>query len=184
MTTMTTTPTAPTTASTMARPYWNPYLAGAGLGLTLLLSYVVLGTGLGASGAIARLAAASAHTLAPAAVEQNATTGPWFEGGAPLRYYLVAMLVGTLLGGLLSAVNAGRAALMVERGPRASVRARLATALLGGVLVGFGARLSLGCTSGLALSGGALLQLGSFVFVGATFAVAFAAAPLVRRIWR
>lgn len=170
--------------TTTERPYWNPYVAGAGLGLTLVLSYLVLGTGIGASGAIARIAAASAHVVAPAAVENNATTGPWFADGAPLRYYLVAMLVGTLLGGLLSAVAANRARLMVERGPRAGVGARLATALVGGALVGFGARLSLGCTSGLALSGGAMLQLGSFVFVGATFAAAFLAAPLVRRIWR
>ncbi len=170
--------------TTTARPYWNPYVAGTGLGLTLVLSYLVLGTGIGASGAIARLAAASAHVVAPAALEDNATTGPWFATGAPLRHYLVSMLIGTLVGGLLSAVAAGRATLMVERGPRASVGARLATAIVGGTLVGFGARLSLGCTSGLALSGGALLQLGSFVFVGATFAAAFLAAPLVRRIWR
>lgn len=166
------------------RPFWNPYLAGAGLGLTLALSYVVLGTGLGASGALARIAAVSAHAVAPAAVERNTTMGPWFEGGAPLHYYLVAMFVGTLVGGALSAFAAGRTACAIERGPRASRSARLLTAVVGGVFVGFGSRLSLGCTSGLALSGGALLQLGSFVFVGATFAVGFAAAPLVRRIWR
>lgn len=166
------------------RPFWNPYLAGAGLGLTLLLAYVVLGTGLGASGAIARIAAASAHTVAPGAVEDNDYLAPWFEGAGPLQHYLVAMFVGTLLGGFLSAQAAGRAGLAVERGPRSSVALRLATAIAGGVLAGFGARLSLGCTSGLALSGGALLQAGSFVFVGAVFAAAFAAAPLVRRVWR
>jgi uncharacterized membrane protein YedE/YeeE len=166
------------------KPYWNPYLAGIGLGLTLVLGYVVLGTGLGASGAIARIAAASAHAAAPAAVEGNEYLAPWFAGGSPLRHYLVAMLLGVLAGGFLSATAAGRVAAVVERGPRASAGARLATAILGGVLVGFGSRLSLGCTSGLALSGGALLQAGSFVFVGATFAAAFAAAPLVRRIWR
>lgn len=166
------------------RPYWNPYLAGAGLGLTLLLSYVVLGTGLGASGAIARIAAVSAHAASPEAVETNPVMGPWFEGGNPLRHYLVAMLVGSLFGGFLSALGAGRAAIVVERGPRASVTRRIVAAVVGGAFVGVGARLSLGCTSGLALSGGALLQLGSFVFVGATFAAAFAVAPFVRRLWR
>lgn len=166
------------------RPFWNPYLAGAGLGLTLLLSYVVLGTGLGASGAIARLAAASTHTFANEAVENNAVTGAFYDDGSPLRSYLVAMFVGTLAGGLLSAVSAGRAAISVERGPRASVSARLGAAVVGGVLAGFGARLSLGCTSGLALSGGAMLQVGSFVFTGATFAAAFAAAPFLKRLWR
>ena len=31
------------------RPYWNPYLAGVLLGLTLLATFVVAGQGLGAS---------------------------------------------------------------------------------------------------------------------------------------
>lgn len=166
------------------RPYWNPYLAGTGLGLTLVLSYVVLGTGLGASGAIARASAAAAHVAAPASVEANAELGGYFESGSPLRHYLVAMLVGTFLGGLLSAASARRTRLGLERGRRAGAGARVVAAVLGGVLAGFGARLSLGCTSGLALSGGAMLQTGSFVFVGACFAAAFAAAPLVRRLWR
>lgn len=169
---------------TAAKPFWNPYVAGAGLGLTLLLSYVVLGTGLGASGAVARVAAVAAHAAAPSAVEANPTMGPWFEGDGPLRHYLVAMLVGSIVGGLLSALAAGRAGIVLERGPRASIAQRIVAALFGGALVGVGARLSLGCTSGLALSGGALLQVGSFVFVGATFAAAFAVAPLVRRLWR
>ena len=34
-------------------PYWSPYLAGFGLGLTLLLAFWVLGTGLGASAGLA-----------------------------------------------------------------------------------------------------------------------------------
>lgn len=166
------------------RPYWNPYLAGAGLGLTLVLSYVVLGTGLGASGAIARASAVVAHAALPAATEANAELGAYYENGSPLRHYLVAMLVGTFVGGLLSAASARRTQLAVERGPRAGRVARLVAAVLGGVLAGFGARLSLGCTSGLALSGGAMLQAGSFVFVGTCFAAAFAAAPFVRRLWR
>lgn len=166
------------------RPYWNPYLAGAGLGLTLVLSYLVLGTGLGASGAIARASASAAHAVAPDAVSASAELGAYYEDGSPLRHYLVAMLVGTFVGGLLSAASARRARLQIERGPRARVGARTAAAIVGGVLAGFGARLSLGCTSGLALSGGAMLQAGSFVFVGACFAAAFAAAPFLRRLWR
>ena len=31
------------------RPYWSPYLAGIGLGFTLIASYFLLGGGLGAS---------------------------------------------------------------------------------------------------------------------------------------
>jgi uncharacterized membrane protein YedE/YeeE len=166
------------------RPYWNPYLAGAGLGLTLLLSFVVLGTGLGASGGIARLGAAAAHGAAPAAVESNGYLGPWFASGSPLRHYLVWMGLGVLLGGGVSAFFARRSALAVERGPRAGVGLRLAAALLGGAVVGFASRLAGGCTSGQALTGGALLLSGSWAFMFAVFAGGFAAAPLVRRLWK
>ncbi|MBX3463591.1 MAG: YeeE/YedE family protein [Planctomycetes bacterium] len=168
----------------MAKPYWNPYAAGIGLGLTLLLAYVVLGTGLGASGAITRLSVAAAHAVAPAAVERDAILGPYVAAGSPLVHYLVTMFAGTLVGGFLSAFAAGRTRLTIERGPTAGPGLRLALALAGGALAGLGARFALGCTSGQALSGGAMLQTGSFVFTGACFAAAFAVAPLVRKEWR
>ncbi len=169
----------------MQRPYWNPYLAGVGLGLTLVLSYLVLGTGLGASGAITRAATTAAHAAAPAAVEANAVLGGYYaDGGNPLANYLVWMFVGVLAGGFLSAASARRVAVQFERGPRLSAGARIALTLLGGALAGLGARFAGGCTSGLALSGGALLQAGSMVFVATTFGAAFALAPLLRRAWR
>ncbi|MCA9319511.1 MAG: YeeE/YedE family protein [Planctomycetes bacterium] len=166
-----------------SEPVWNPYLAGVGLGLTLLLSFVVLGTGLGASGAIARGSAALAHVVAPTAVEQNGDTGPWFQDGAPLAYYLVTMAVGVLLGGLLSAWAARRLQPQVERGPRASASLRLGLALGGGALVGFSARLAAGCTSGQALTGGALLLTGSWAFMLSLFVGGYAAAWFVRKEW-
>lgn len=168
----------------MTRPFWNPYAAGIGLGLTLLFSYVVLGTGLGASGGITRIAVSAAHAVAPSAVEGSDYLNGYFANGSPLAYYLVTMLVGTLAGGFLSAYNAGRVKLGIERGPTASSGLRLTLALIGGGLAGLGARFASGCTSGQALSGGAMLQTGSFVFTGACFAAAFALAPLVKKEWR
>ncbi|MFO1077076.1 MAG: YeeE/YedE thiosulfate transporter family protein [Planctomycetota bacterium] len=168
----------------MQKPYWNPYLAGIGLGLVLLLSYLVLGTGLGASGALTRIAATTAHAVAPSAVEHNTYLAGYFEGGGPLANYVVPMLVGVLIGGFLSAVAARRTGVVVERGPTSSVTRRVAWALVGGALIGVGARLAGGCTSGLALSGGAMLQIGAFVFIGATFAAGFAFAPLVKKEWQ
>lgn len=173
-------------AGSARRPerYWNPYLAGVGLGLTLLLSFLTLGVGLGASGTVARVAASGAHALAPRAVEDNAYFGSWFQGGSPLASYLVLMSIGVLIGGWLSAWPARRVGFVVERGPRSSVRLRLALALLGGLLAGFASRMAGGCTSGQALTGGALLLGGSWAFMMAVFAGAFAAAPFVRREWR
>lgn len=171
------------TVSPAAERVWNPYVAGIGLGLTLLLSFLVLGVGLGASGAIARTSAALAHQVAPTAMEQNGDTGPWFANGSPLVYYLVTMAVGVLLGGALSSWSAHRASAKIERGPRASRWLRLSLAVLGGLLVGFASRLAAGCTSGQALTGGALMLTGSWAFLLSLFAGGYAAAWFVRKEW-
>ncbi len=176
-------PLAPPAAAKGPRPFANPYLAGVALGATLLVSFVTLGAGLGASGSISRVAASAAHAVAPAPVEGNGYLGPWFSEGSPLAHYLVFMSLGVLGGGFVSALLARRVRPQVERGPRASVRRRLVLALIGGLLVGFGSRMAGGCTSGQALTGGALLLEGSWVFLLTAFAGGFAAAALVRKEW-
>ena len=44
--------------------FWNPYLAGIALGIVLLLSFLVAGKGLGASGAAYHLGVAGLETVA------------------------------------------------------------------------------------------------------------------------
>jgi len=160
----------------------NPYLAGVFLGLVLLGALLVLGAGLGASGGIARLAASVEATLAP----QHTLESPYFGRWGPsfMNYYLVYMLLGILVGGLLSAIAAGRIHLMVERGAAFPAKLRLIFALGGGILVGFASRLAQGCTSGQALTGGALLLNGSLVFMVSLFASGYAAAWFFRGQWR
>jgi uncharacterized membrane protein YedE/YeeE len=162
-------------------PYGNPYLVGVLLGLVLLASYAILGAGLGASGGIARVGAVLSMSVAPSHTLSSEYFGKW--GANPLHYYLVFMFVGTLVGGLFSALLANRARIQVERGATTSVGRRLGYALAGGVLVGFASRLAQGCTSGQALSGGALLLSGSFVFLVCLFASGYAAAWFVRKQW-
>jgi len=48
-----------------ARPYGGPYVAGIGVGLTLLASFLVLGRGLGTSGAFTSVVAAGVYAVAP-----------------------------------------------------------------------------------------------------------------------
>lgn len=164
--------------------YWNPYLAGVALGLVLLGSYVVFGRGLGASGAMTRFAAWGLHAIAPSWVEHNGHVGSYFgPHTAWWDDWLIFELVGVGLGGLFSGLTAGRVRFGIDRGPRISDRARLAFALIGGVIVGFASRLSLGCTSGQALSGGATLALGSWVFTATVFAGAYLTAVVARRLW-
>lgn len=160
----------------------NPYLAGMFLGLTLLASYLILGAGLGASSAFARLGALLEHAVFPARVEASAYFGPWFP--SPLSYYVVFMVAGVFAGGLVSALSGGRVRFLVERGPTASRTRRLLLALAGGLLAGFASRLAMGCTSGQGLSGGALLLTGSFVFLACLFASGYLTAWAFRRQWR
>jgi len=161
--------------------YMNSYLAGIGLGLTLLLSFLILGAGLGASSGLARIAACTGLCIAKAHTLSSEYFGKW--GQNPLQYYLVFMLVGTFIGGLCSALLANRMKLQVERGKQSSIRLRSAFALIGGILVGFASRLASGCTSGQAMSGTALLLTGSFVFLICIFVGGYATAWLFRRQW-
>ncbi|MFN2601187.1 MAG: YeeE/YedE thiosulfate transporter family protein [Gemmatimonadaceae bacterium] len=167
-----------------SRPYSNPYLTGVLLGLVLLAAYVIMGRGLGASGAFASGAAAVATTVAP----EHARASGYFAGylgvdGSPRLDWLVIELLGVSIGGLLSALLAGRVRVAIERGPRISAHSRLVLAFAGGGIMGTGAVLARGCTSGQALTGGALLSVGSWLFIVGAFAAAYVIAPLLRRAW-
>jgi uncharacterized membrane protein YedE/YeeE len=165
-------------------PYANPYAAGVALGLVLLAAFVVMGRGLGASGAFASTAAGAVDAVSPERAQRSALLARYLaEGTPPWLDWLVVELVGVTLGGFASAALAGRLRVTVERGPRLSAPGRLLLAAAGGAVMGVGAVLARGCTSGQALTGGALLSAGSWLFMGAAFAAAFAAAPLLRRVW-
>jgi uncharacterized membrane protein YedE/YeeE len=167
-----------------AKPYWNPYLAGVLLGLTLLATFVVAGQGLGASALPKRVLALTGHALAPEWTATNPELGPYVADGTnPLRNWLVVEVVGVFLGGFIGAVSAGRFRATVEKGPRIGVRGRLAYAFVGGVIMGFAAALARGCTSGQALSGGATLATGSWLFMLMVFAGGYSVAYFVRRQW-
>ncbi|MBI1809147.1 MAG: YeeE/YedE family protein [Gemmatimonadetes bacterium] len=166
------------------RPYSNPYLAGVSLGLVLLAAYVVMGRGLGASGAFASSAAGLTAAISPPRADSSAYLAGYLQAdGGPWRNWLLWEIAGVLVGGFLSAWLAGRLRVETERGPRISDGTRLAAALAGGVLMGVGAVFARGCTSGQALTGGALLSVGSWGFMLMAFAGAYLVAPLVRRAW-
>lgn len=169
-----------------AAPYLNPYLAGVGLGLVLLAAFVIMGRGLGASGAFSTFISWAVASVAPAHAKGNEFYQGYLQGGGshPLKDWLIFELLGVLVGGFLSGVLAGRVRTMVEKGPRISTRSRLLLAFTGGTLMGFGAKLARGCTSGQALSGGALLSVGSWAFMLMVFAGGYGAAWFVRRQWQ
>jgi len=165
-------------------PFLSPFTGGIYLGLTLLAAYFILGTGLGASGTIARITAWLGGIFAPGTMASMPELAKYSANGAnPLMYYMVFMSLGGLIGGFFAGLRTGRIKLMVSRGEHTTVVRRLVLALIGGIIVGFAARMSNGCTSGQALSGGAQLSLGSWIFMMAVFAGGFGFARFVRKEW-
>lgn len=166
------------------RPYWNPYLAGTLLGLTLLGTFLIAGQGLGGSAISKRSVALVGQQVAPEWTAANTITGPYVaDGRNPMKNWIVIEVLGVFLGGFIGAVSAGRFKATVEKGPRIDTRTRLRAAFAGGVIMGFAAALARGCTSGQALSGGATLAVGSWVYMMMVFAGGYATAYFARRLW-
>jgi hypothetical protein len=166
------------------RPYLDPYLAGALLGIVLFASFYVTGGGLGASAALSRVQTGVLDVLSPAHVDRVAyfaelagsERNPWAHSS-------VYMLAGTLLGGFASGLWNRRVRLETRGGPRVPTAARWALAFAGGAVMAYGARFARGCTSGQALSGGAVLSVGSWAFMFSIFAGGYAVAWFLRRLW-
>lgn len=167
-------------------PYANPYVAGVGLGLVLLAAFVLVGRGLGASGAFSSTMSWLTSLVAPGYAEANEYMSSYLGDGSshPLKAWLVFEVIGVAAGAMLSGMLAGRVRLSVEKGPRASTALRLLCAFLGGGLMAFGAHLARGCTSGQALTGGALLNVGSWAFMIMVFVGGYAVAYFFRWQWR
>jgi len=163
------------------RPFWNPYLAGGVLGGVLFLAFLLTGHGLGASGGLGRLLAAAMDVVVPEYVRNHIYLGRYATD--PLVHWIVPLIGGVVLGGVVSGSTAGRFRLETFHGPRISSRTRWIFAFLGGAVSGYGARLARGCTSGQALTGGATLAVGSWAFMLAVFAAGYLAAWFVRRLW-
>lgn len=161
-----------------SKPYWPAWLAGLALGVVLLLTFVLTGHGLGATGFTTRLTAWIGAQLAPSWTDSNDYLGPLLDGGPVLRSWITWQVLGVFIGALASAWFAGRIAWRIEGAASAGRTGRLLKALAGGVLAGFGARIAAGCTSGVGLSGAAVLSVAGFVFLGAFFAAGLVAARL------
>lgn len=167
------------------RPLWPPLAAGFVLGLVLILTFVLAGNGVGASGTFARIAAWFGMQVAPAATESNRYLGGMVAHGAnPFASWIVVEVIGLAIGALLAAVSAGRFKIKVDTGAgKIGTVPRLLLALFGGALAGFGSRLAAGCTSGVGLSGTAMLSIGGFVFLVVFFLVGLGLSTLLRRVW-
>ena len=140
-------------------PYWNPYLAGVLLGLTLLASAADARGW--ASGGLARIGAEVESWIAPGIRRQRLFLGP----GARIHCRTTRLhAAGRVSGGLVSAIFARRIEPQVERGKAATAGEGWALAAGGILPVMRPAWPAVHFRT--ALSGGAMLLTGSLIFMG------------------
>ena len=167
-----------------AYPYWNPYIAGVGIGLLIILSFVVTGRGLGAVGAFNGIIASVTHAIAPDYALSKGAFSAYLSGVEhPLKDWVVIEIAGVCLGGLLSGIVSGRFKFEVIKGPGISNVSRLIFAFSGGLLMAFAAKFTRGCTSGLALSGGSVLSPGAWLFMISVFIGGYSVAWIMKKAW-
>lgn len=162
---------------------WTPYLIGIGIGVLSWAVFFIVNTPLGVTTSLAQLAAgAAAPVVGWDAVARNS----YWAKQLPKLDYGTLFLVGTLLGGLVSALLARNwhiekvPDVWVDRfGP--SPAKRYAYAFAGGAIAMFGARMANGCTSGNGISGGLQLAVSGWVFLAAMFATGTLTAFLMFR---
>ena len=103
----------------VAQPYMNPYLAGIGLGLVLLAAFVLVGRGLGASGAFNSTIAWLVSLVAPGYARSNEFLSALPRGGHAPAQGLARLRGGraSSSGALLSGLLAGRVGVGDREGP-------------------------------------------------------------------
>lgn len=166
------------------KPYWNPYLVGVGIGLLIILSFLVKGRGLGAIGAFNGVLASLVHAVAPDYALSNAAFSTYVAGVEhPLKDWVIIEIAGVCIGGLLSGLVSGRFKFEVIKGPGISNASRLIFAFMGGLLMAYSAKFTRGCTSGLALSGGSVLSPGAWLFMISVFIGGYSVAWIMKKAW-
>ncbi len=163
--------------------YWSPYIAGIGLGLTLLATFVIAGWGLGASSAFSLLTGVGLSELSPKFAGSLEYFSQYLNIEAPLKNWVLFEVIGLFFGAFAAALISRNFKFKLDKSKNMGSGTRLLSAFGGGILLGFASRLARGCTSGVALSGGAQLAVAGWIFVIAMFVSGFIAAAMFRRLW-
>ncbi len=163
--------------------FWSPYIAGIGLGLTLLATFYIAGWGLGASSAFSLLTGVGIKDISPEYASSLKYFSQYLNVESPLMNWVLFEVGGLFIGALAGALLSGNFRLRFDKGEKMSPVTRGMTAFTGGIIIGFSSRLARGCTSGVALSGGAQMAVAGWIFVIAMFVSGFIAAAFLRRLW-
>ncbi len=162
--------------------YWNPYLAGALVGLVAILSVTLAENYLGSSTTFVRAAGAATRLVAPNWVEGN----EYLQARGIQFNWQAAFVLGIFIGALVASLT-GRTFKLESVPPMWAERfgesfwKRAAVAFIGGFLVLFGARLAGGCASGNGLSGMMTLEVRGLIAMVVFFGVGLVVANLIYR---
>lgn len=156
----------------LTAPLWSPYVAGAGVGVMAVLSFLLADRPLGCSTAFVKTSGMIERAVRGEKVMEH----PYYRKYVPQIDGAWMVVVGIVIGAFLSAMLSGVFALAwvpplwgETFGYNPAVR--VLAALAGGFLLGFGARWAGGCTSGHGISGTLQLSVNSiiaavFFFIG------------------
>ena len=168
-----------------ARPsFGNPYFAGMGIGIALFMGFFFVGKGFGDSGALTRFFAYMMSQIAPSYTDTLVYFKRYLStSGHPLFNWVIFVLLGSMLGGLISGMRGRRMKMEFTKGDHTTKGRRVTTALIGGVLVAFGTRIAGGCVTGLAINGGAVLSVAGWLFFVSLVAAGMVVAFVIRKEW-
>ena len=157
---------------------WSPYVAGGGIGILVLISFILSDRPIGCSTAYVRGSGLIEKLFKGQGVKNN----EYYRKFIPKIGWEVFLLIGVVLGAMISSGLSGSLKLeavpeLWKAGFGSSFPLRALGAILGGFLVGFGARMAGGCTSGHGISGTLQLAVSSwlafFCFFLGGFGVAY-----------
>jgi uncharacterized protein len=164
---------------------WSPYLAGALIGVLVLLTLSVASKKVGASSAYSDLAGLLGRLVA----RRHIQSLPYYQDNKPMIGWTLVFILGAIGGSFLAAWTGTNELtgtflqdMWVARFGPDSYALRTIVALVGGTVMAYGARLAGGCTSGHGISGTLQLAVGSWIAVICFFLGGIASAMLMYRL--
>lgn len=167
-----------------SKPYLNSYLGGIAIGIVLFLAMFLVGKGMEPSGALTRFGAYLMDLAFPAYADSLVFYQNYLSPSAQLPgNWLMYLLIGLVLGGLLSGIRGKRMMKGLVRGPNTSKVRRVITALAGGILVTFGALMAGGGIIGLAIPNAAMLFVSGWMVLFSLVVSGLIVSYFLRREW-
>ena len=162
---------------------WSPYAVGVGIGILSWFTFLLSDRPIGCSTAFARTSGMIERLFRGSKVAEK----PYYALFAPTVDWEWMLVLGIAIGSFLSAQLSGEFHMRWVPGKWAAALGyepvlRVATALIGGIIMGFGARWAGGCTSGHGISGTLQLAVSSWVAAICFFVGGIVTAVIIFRL--